>query len=134
MYLHYPFYHQQRPRFFNTATVSNLIYVALYTGLTDYLRDEWNVTNFNSLSDEMQVSYEFYDDWLKSGGKELELGAHRLTNRQLFWVATARHFYAKVQPSEIKSPVYSEFENVKESLNWRITKNAGFQEAFECKK
>lgn len=39
MYCHYPFYHQQRPRFFNTATVSNLINVAMYIGLSEYLRN-----------------------------------------------------------------------------------------------
>lgn len=39
MFLHYPFYHQHRPRFFNTATVSNLVFEALRVGLIDYLRD-----------------------------------------------------------------------------------------------
>lgn len=81
----------------------------------------------------MQVSYEFYDEWLNSGGIDLELGANRLTSRQLFWVAAARHFYAKVQPSKIKSPDFFVFEDVRENLHQRFSKNRGFRETFQCK-
>lgn len=36
-FLMYPFYHHERPRFFNTATVSNFIFYSLFEGFEDYL-------------------------------------------------------------------------------------------------
>lgn len=72
--------------------------------------------------DEEQIAYEFYDDWLNSGGKELKLGANRLTDRQMFWVAVARVSYVKYQlDDEVASRHFTDF-----------SKKKGFVEAFKC--
>lgn len=64
-----------------------------------------------------------------SGGEELELGANRLTNRQLFWVAVARFEFIKEQIENLygKNTFWNNFHNY-------ISAKKGFGEAFDCKK
>ena len=46
--------------------------------------------------DGIKLAFDSYVDWESKGGKELLLGANRLTNRQLFWFAIARSRYSKL--------------------------------------
>ena len=45
--------------------------------------------------DKIKLAFDSYVEWELNGGKELLLGANRLTNRQLFWIALARSRYRK---------------------------------------
>lgn len=78
-----------------------------------------------------QVSYENYVRWEREGGKDLLLGANRLTNDQLFWVATTRTHYVKHHPGVPIEFRYSKRLQI-EYLHVLIKNYKGFQEAFNC--
>ena len=48
-------------------------------------------------TDEINLTFNSYAEWESKGGKELKIGANRLTNQQLFWVALARSRYVKLR-------------------------------------
>lgn len=69
--------------------------------------------------------------WEESGGQGLLIGANRLTNRQLYWVAVARKYYAKYQ--SIVPEDFLPFNRLQnEYLHVWLKNKKGFQEAFEC--
>lgn len=74
----------------------------------------------------MQTAYEFYEDWLETGGEDLELGAHRLTSKQLFWVAAARVYVDKKRSGN------SNEEERLSKWNSFFSRKQGFREAFHC--
>lgn len=84
-----------------------------------FFLQKFKVKDFDIFSEKFQNAYEFYDALLKSGEKELELGANRLTSRQLFWVAAARVEYTKYQFEDfrMKDNPY-DFENGKKALKF----------------
>lgn len=85
---------------------------------------KFGVKDFNIFDDDIQVAYEFYDDWLKSGGIELELGANRLTSRQLFWIAVTKVRFEKKQSSEGWT--------VDKGLHRNFYSKPGFKSAYYC--
>jgi hypothetical protein len=121
MWLRYPFFHHDRPRFFNMATFFTLIIHVLYSGV--------NLSQING-EHVNQIAYENYVQWEESGGKELQIAANRLTNRQLFWVAVARFLSAKTHPKVPK--ILDDARNKNKFLHVLLKSNKGFQEAFEC--
>lgn len=78
-----------------------------------------------------EISYDYYERWLKSGHKELQLGANYLTNQQLFWMALVRKFYVKFQPNTPQS-VDPEGQLKSDYLHVVYKNQPGFQRAFEC--
>lgn len=129
--LYYPFYHSQRPRFFNAATVENYFFERLEIRLRNRMKTKHKITDFawnlDLFWDSWHVAYEFYEEWLKARGEDLELGAHRLSNKQLFWVAAVRSAVAKQR-----------YEKPEEEAKWfsvlnrSMLKRPGFVEAFHC--
>ena len=73
--------------------------------------------------DGIQLAFDSYVDWELKGGKELLLGANRLTNRQLFWLAFARSRFVKRtnRPDQfiVGSNDYdiNSFDSIKETFN-----------------
>lgn len=95
---------------------------------------------FNSLKfidalEEFKFSYDNYVEWESKGGKDLLLGANRLTTHQLFWLALARSRYRKQkdQPG-IEGNDYNRtfffFKNKYEPLETYDS----FKEAYQCSK
>jgi hypothetical protein len=65
-------------------------------GLKAFYKSTRNSTNINfDADDNIQIAYENYVQWETDDEKELQLGANLLTNRQLYWMATARRMFAK---------------------------------------
>lgn len=92
MLIHYPFYHPNRSRFFNTATLFDEIVNTFHAGFSDQLKQNWNL----ELPDkEVDYAYENYVKWEKSGGIELHLPGFFLTNTQMFWLTVAHKRYRK---------------------------------------
>lgn len=64
---------------------------------------------------------ETYVKWLKNGGYELNLGAFKLTNRQMYWLARAHRQSSKTaynpRPFE-----YNLFGNFDDAFNCKQTK------------
>lgn len=96
------------------------------------LEDFFNSTeiNFDS-NDNIQIAYESYIDWETKGGKELQLGANLLTNKQLFWMATARRMFGKYHT---EAPVSLDpIQRLQDKyLHVYLKSKKGFQEAFVC--
>jgi hypothetical protein len=130
LWITYPWYHPERPRFFNTATLFNDVIRALQESLRE--------VNFiysivaDSLSDELQIGYENYVEWENSLGKDLQVGANRLTNQQLYWFATARVFYTKFHNDIISEDFESDRRLISNNFHVSIKQKPGFQEAFSC--
>lgn len=77
MLIHYPFYHPNRSRFFNTATLFDDFVYTFHSGFSEQLKENWNL----ELPDnDIDYAYENYVNWEKSGGKELHLPGFFLTN------------------------------------------------------
>lgn len=88
---------------------------------------------FLNAIDEFQFAYDHYAKFENSGGKDLLLGANRMTNRQLFWLALARSRYRKQKATAgIEGTDYDRtffwFKNKLEPLETYDR----FKEAFEC--
>lgn len=86
--------------------------------------------------DPFDFAYENYVKWEDNGGKDLILGANRLTTRQLFWLALARSRYRKQKAgvSGIDGNDYERtffwFKNKQDPLEMYEK----FQDAYNCKK
>lgn len=92
MLIHYPFYHPNRSRFFNTATLFDDFVDIFQTGFSEQLKENWNL----ELPDnDVDYAYENYVNWEKAGGKELHLPGFFLTNTQMFWLSVANRKYRK---------------------------------------
>lgn len=96
-----------------------------------YLQNS-NLTLFTlGLENSEQLSFDYYSNWLSQGNKELQLGANRMTNQQLFWIALARKFFVKYQPNIPKN--FDPFGQLQNNfLHVLYKKQKGFQEAFGC--
>ena len=94
-----------------------------------------DASNFYRVIDEFDFVYENYLDWEGKGGKDLILGANRLTPHQLFWLALARSRYRKqkagtgIEGSDYDRTLFF-FKNKYEPLDTYEK----FQEAYNCKK
>lgn len=77
----------------------------------------------------IQFSYDHYVKWEANGGKELLLGANRLTTRQLFWIALARTIYVKSKSDEKKT---SYDKTVSRFKNSPLDLNESFLKDFNC--
>jgi hypothetical protein len=130
MWITYPWYHPERPRFFNTATLFPEVITSIYSGLSESYKNFADV--FKPLGKSLQLAYENFVEWENSGGKDLQLGSNRLTNRQLYWVAFARTFYHKYH-DEIVPKDYEPYRRLQQKyFHVWMKQNSGFQEAFNC--
>ena len=75
--------------------------------------------------DEIKLAYDSYVEWELKGGKELLLGANRLTNRQLFWIAFARARYRK--------ELFSHYKFFYDGNEYDLNTFDTIKEAFNCK-
>lgn len=89
------------------------------------------MTQLNSISDPFQLGYENYLQWEELGGQDMQIGANRLSNRQMYWVAIARKYFAKfhsVIPDDFLP--FNRLQN--DYLHVWLKRKSGFQEAFDC--
>ena len=85
--------------------------------------------------EEFKFAYDNYVQWESNGGKDLLLGANRLTTHQLFWLALARSRYRKqktifghnAEGSDYERTFFF-FKNKYEPLE----KHESFIKAFHC--
>lgn len=84
-------------------------------------------------TEEFKFAYDNYVEWETKGGKDLLLGANRMTTRQLFWLALARSRYRKQKASSGKQE--SDYD---QTFFWFKHHEApletyeSFREAFHC--
>lgn len=147
--LHFPWYHPNRSRFFNTATLFMEVMTALGRGVEEFtnkvkqhlkqfrtlkhnfkLLQKWNESigiNFNN----PEFGYNNLVKWELVNGKELGLGGFRLTNSQLYFVTSAHKFYNKYQPNVPKyySPVHR-LQNKYLHIYYKISPT--FRKVFNC--
>lgn len=152
MFVSYPFFHANRSRFFNTATLYTSVAAAIIRALKVHplivsLSNSINLSliiffqiteKINLTMDPFQMGYENYLRWEKNGGQELLIGANRLSNHQLYWVALVRRLYLKINPliANIESfqfyvKTVFDFYDFK-NLNSIFKLQAGFVDAFQC--
>ena len=79
----------------------------------------------------MELAYNNYVKWEESGGKELKLPGFFLTNRQMFWVASAHAQYYKFHFS---NKLDERYENNFRFFHRSFRNVYSFQEAFNCSK
>lgn len=153
MWIIYPWYHPQRPRFFNMATMFVQVLVRIHAEIQHYVaavRKQqiyhnfhdfyliFNLQTFNltsstiitGLEDSIQIAYDHYTNWLETH-KDLQIGANFLTNPQLFWMARAVFHFTKYHRTvaEETNPIQRlqiEFMHVE------FKSKIGFQDAFKC--
>lgn len=132
MYIHYPYYHPNRSRFFNTATLFEETVKALQTGMDNYLYQNWNYRRTcDYKSSSLDLSYINYVKWEESGRKELSLSGFFLTNRQIYWIAIAQKMFFKYH-SHLK--IDKETNLLFENFHLFFKNNYNFRKAFNCLK
>lgn len=121
-----PYFVASRSRFFNVATLYTVIITALNEGLVDYLLKEigglfriWDV----------EIADRKYVEWEKNGGKELNLGAFKLTSRQMLWLSVA-HVFATQTQANANVSFLSTLQN--KYLHVIFKNKKQFREAFQC--
>jgi hypothetical protein len=99
--------------------------------IVQFIIEDLNVAHFKTgLEESVQIAYEHYVIWLKHN-KELRIGAHKLSNEQLFWVALAVCNYNKYH-STITNDINS-FQRLQiEFMHFDFKSRRGFQESFSC--
>lgn len=72
-----------------------------------------------------------YLDWEANGGKELQLSAFKMTNRQMLWLASANRYTSKYHFSVPKSfDPLPRLQN--DYLHVRYKNKKSFRSAFKC--
>ena len=127
--IQYPVYHPKRSRFFNTATLFQYIAYSMKEGIEMFLRNELKlqirfITSVN-------LAYNNYVKWEKSGGKDLHLPGFFLTNRQMFWVVLAHKHYYKFHPHNSKYGNINHNDKFQD-FHLRFKSQDIFREAFNC--
>ncbi|CAO1421540.1 unnamed protein product [Diamesa tonsa] len=128
--LHFPWYHPDRTRFFNTATLFMEIMTALGRGVEIFANQKWNESigiNFNN----PEFGYNNFVKYKSAGGKDLSLAGFRLTTSQLYWITSAHKFYNKYQPKVPSdySPVHR-LQNKFLHIYYKVSPI--FREVFNC--
>ncbi|CAO1391757.1 unnamed protein product [Diamesa hyperborea] len=113
---------KQKYTFYNYETS-----LVLQRSISPYLLEKWD----HKLKDidPFTFAYKNYVKWEKLGGKELKLPGFYLTNRQMFWVALAHHFYVKIHPNTKDS------EKVEDAISYyskSFLRNDYFRKDFNC--
>ena len=126
--IQYPYYHPNRSRFFNTATLFQQSAESLIQSTKDYLQENWNIRRKSINSN--NLAYNNYVNWEKSGGKDFQLPGFFLTNRQMFWVALAHKKYYKFHSHNNKDISRSHFQFQYFHLSFKNIKH--FRESFNC--
>jgi len=88
VWTYYPWFHPERPKFFNQATLFLDIVAAMKFSINYYIED------FITL-DDFDFAFQNYEEWQNNSDQELLIGANRLTPPQLFWLSLARSRYYK---------------------------------------
>lgn len=97
---------------------------------TKFFEKETNQT-FSSIAGNTILADENYMKWEANGGKELQLSAFRLTNRQMLWLTSAHRYTSKYHINVPKS--YDEAARLQiKYLHVRYKGLKGFRDAFGC--
>lgn len=87
--------------------------------------------NFCCIIDNIILADQNYQDWVLNGGKELQLSAFKLTNRQMLWVAVAHVHASKFHASVPKS--FSTLARLQEEyFHVMLSNYTQFRDSFEC--
>lgn len=127
-YIDYPFYHPNRPRFFNNANLFQETTDSLIEGINDYVLQKWNI----EIKFYPNLAYENYVNWENSGGKELKLPGFFLTNRQMYWVALAHTTYFKFHSHSAEYKM--KYDYLFQYYQLQFKNNHYFREDFNCSK
>jgi hypothetical protein len=130
IWITYPWFHPVRPRFFNTATLFRGVIRSLHVGLSEREKNYSDV--IKPLGSSIQLAYKNFVEWENSGGKDLQLGSNRLTNRQLYWVAYARTDYHKYHDEIVPKDFLPQRRLIQKYFHVWMKHFSGFQEAFNC--
>lgn len=131
----YPFFHPNRSRFYNTATLYSAVMRTLELGIPRYGQKVWNDSLVCFLYSDTLYNFllgdEYYVKWEASGGKELELAGFRLTNRQMYWISIANRYASKYHISVPQT--FDPRERLKlKYFHVRFKYARQFREAFNC--
>ena len=128
MFIHYPYFHPNRSRFFNTATLFHDIVTVLNEDIFNYLQHTGNIYGIQKFNP-FDLAYNNYVKWEESGGKELTLPGFFLTNRQMFWVVIGHRFYLKVHSH---NKIDESFNLFHRNLHVFFKIMPSFQKDFNC--
>jgi len=79
------------------------------------------------------MGHENFVRWERNGGRDLQLGANLLTNRQLYWMAVALVEYLKFHPSATADNIFEIYRSKLQNFHVFIKHNKGFQDDYQCK-
>lgn len=122
----YPYFHPNRPRFFNMATLYSSVLHGIRVGL---IRAFPNKKNF--LPPTVEMADKSYVRWEANGGVDLRLPAFKLTNRQMLWLCIVHKFATKYHRSTPKL-VGQQNRIANDNLHINLMRKPGFVEAFQC--
>lgn len=123
----YPFFHPNRSRFFNMATLYHTTVESINTYLTKMLPSE-DQSDFLPVE---ELIYKSYAKWEANGGVDLQLPSFKLTNRQMLWVCLVHTFskkYHRNTPKNLDQIVRIVIDN----LHIYTKHIPEFREAFQC--
>lgn len=127
MFIHFPFFHPMRPRYFNTANLFLEISIALIDGIEKYLRQRWK-QEISMNIDAVELSFGNYKRWEAWGGKDLQLGGFLMTNQQMFWFTLAHRYFSKYHLGSN----YVRHRHQSEFLHLWFKNRESFRKSFHC--
>lgn len=122
----HPFFHPNRSKFFNMATVYLLVIEALYEHFEGKA-----MTKAYSMPEEADLAYISYKRWNENGGKELQLSGFKLTNLQMFWLCYA-HFAAIKFHHNYPENLNKELKLLAKYMHVYFKNSQYFREAYKC--
>ena len=124
--IHYPHYHPNRSRYFNTVT----LFVKAVSAI------QYGTQSFFNLKQIQWINVQYlcfmnYVNWEESGGKELQLPGFFLTNRQMYWLVSAHVSFVKHHPHK-NLQLSTNFYLYLENFHIHFKSNLHFRESYNC--
>lgn len=125
----YPFFHPERPRYFNMAT----LYKSAVTYITIGLNNASPNEGFEAFDlDFEEMADKSYVRWEANGGVDLQLPSFKLTNRQMLWLCLAHRSASIFQKLSVKDITIKYHRILNKYFHISLKANQGFRDAFQC--
>lgn len=101
--------------------------IAMKEGLEEFIHKRWN-ENIELRFNPIDLSFENYARWERTGEKDKQLASFLMTNQQMFWFTLAHRYFLKYQ----KGNNFLNHRSQCEHLHVWIKSHYHFRKGFHC--